>query len=694
MQVTTYVRGLAATATTALFVLSTGLALSCSSSGGSTSPAPTPTIGLTLASASASAAQGANATVSATVSRGGGFTGDATLSVEGVPTGVTGAVSNVVTSGGTTTATVTISVAVTTVPGTYNLTIRGHGTGVSDATAGLALTVTAAPGFSLTLSSGSATVAQGANAPTTATIARAGGFAGDVALTVEGAPTGVTSAVSNIVTAAGVTTATVTVSAALTTTPGSYNLTVRGHGTSVSDVTAGLALAVTAAPSYTLAVSPAAVSIAQNANAPVQVTLGRTNYTGAVTLALTGGPAGVTGVFAPAAPTGTTSTLTIAVATTVPAGQYPLSVRGTGVANSSSTVGTASIVDQSATVTLTVTPVAFVFPLRKQITITAGAPGAPPGYSMSAQFDHAALVAAGKALASGNDVRVFYVSGSTKTELDRTLDAGSAWNSATTRIWFQTQAPIGANGSDNNYYIYYGNAAATNPPADKARIFLFSDDFEAGNLNKWTQVPTANWAVSGTRAHTGAAALKYASEADQIRILVANPALNVADVFVESWWYLETASTLWELKQVLRQNGGVDDRTYYDFHLYDAPPFSWAIGSRVNGVGIERAPNAGPSPAPNSWTRVGSGIAGSVFHGFINGVEVNTASGLTDLTTGNIGFQKFGVPTGATWWLDDVVARRYVNPEPVSAAGGEQVAPLFLGTDFSAVNPSRVKNRM
>src|SRR5437588_12902126 len=108
---------------------------------------------------------------------------------------------------------------------------------------------------------------------------------------------------------------------------------------------------------------------------------------------------------------------------------------------------------------------------REQITVTAGSavPTTSLPYAVALTFNHAALVTAGKSLTSGDDVRVRYWNGTTMVELDRILDptpsAPSAWNTASTTIWFGLQAPIAAGRTDNNYYLYYGNLNDSNPPA-------------------------------------------------------------------------------------------------------------------------------------------------------------------------------------------------------------------------------------
>jgi len=76
--------------------------------------------------------------------------------------------------------------------------------------------------------------------------------------------------------------------------------------------------------------SPSALTIAPGGSGTTTVTLTRTNFTGAVTLSLSGAPGGVTSSFSPSAPTGTTSTLTLNVGSAVTPGDYPLTVTGTG----------------------------------------------------------------------------------------------------------------------------------------------------------------------------------------------------------------------------------------------------------------------------------------------------------------------------------------------------------------------------
>ena len=90
-------------------------------------------------------------------------------------------------------------------------------------------------------------------------------------------------------------------------------------------------------PDYTLSLAPAALTIAPEATGNTTVTITRTNFADAVTLSLGNAPTGVTGSFNPAAPTGTSSTLTVSVGAAVAPGVYNLTVDGTGSAGNRST---------------------------------------------------------------------------------------------------------------------------------------------------------------------------------------------------------------------------------------------------------------------------------------------------------------------------------------------------------------------
>jgi hypothetical protein len=305
---------------------------------------PTPAIDIVVAPTTATVAQGGNTTVTLTLTRSGGFTGDVALAFEGAPTGVTPTAAPTTLGSSVTTSVITFTASATAATGPATVTVRATGTGVTAKTATVALTVNAAPTY--TLAATAATVAAGGTGTSNITITRAGGFAGAVTLEATGLPTGVTAAFNpnNTTTNASV----LTFTAAANAAAGTSTITVTGTATGQTAKTATLQLAVTAAPtgSYTLAVTETNVTAAQGATGTANITLTRTGgFTGAVALTAENLPTGVTASFNPASVTGTTSVLTLTVAANAPAASASILVRGTSSGQQ----------DKSATFLFTVT---------------------------------------------------------------------------------------------------------------------------------------------------------------------------------------------------------------------------------------------------------------------------------------------------------------------------------------------------
>jgi len=113
---------------------------------------------------------------------------------------------------------------------------------------------------------------------------------------------------------------------------------------------------------------------------------------------------------------------------------------------------------------------------RKHITITNSLGSTlSAGYSVCLTMDTSTLVSSDKMLSNGDDLRIVYWDGDSFTELDRDI---INMNTASTQIWFKTQVDISAGGTDDSYDMYYGNAAAVNPPENKSNVYLWYDDFD------------------------------------------------------------------------------------------------------------------------------------------------------------------------------------------------------------------------
>ncbi len=202
--------------------------------------------------------------------------------------------------------------------------------------------------ISVSLSASSLSLEQGEDGTVTATVGRSGGFSGAVSVSVAGAPSGVTATATPSSVASGSTSSTISVSVGGSVAGGSYSLTVKASGTGVSDATATLSLTVTEVSptgSFTLSLAPASLTIQTGADGTASIDIARTDFTGAVALAVTGAPSGVTAVVDPASTSGNSATLTVTVGGSATAGDYTLTVTGSA----------SGLADGTATLALTVT---------------------------------------------------------------------------------------------------------------------------------------------------------------------------------------------------------------------------------------------------------------------------------------------------------------------------------------------------
>jgi uncharacterized membrane protein len=202
--------------------------------------------------------------------------------------------------------------------------------------------------LAVSLSSTSGSVVAGNQATVTVNITRGGSFTGVVSLAAEGAPSGVTASFSSNSLASGVTSAGLTLQVGSGVAAGTYPITVRATGTGVTAATASYALTVTTAPvpTITLAASSGALTVAAGQQGTSTLTITRGGgFAGAVQLAATGAPTGVTTTFSANPVTGGSATVTFAVAAGATPGSYPITIRGTGT----------GVTDATTVITVTVT---------------------------------------------------------------------------------------------------------------------------------------------------------------------------------------------------------------------------------------------------------------------------------------------------------------------------------------------------
>ena len=248
--------------------------------------------GFTLAPAPAalSITQGTSASSTITVAPLNGFAGLATLTVAGLPGGVTAAFSPASTSS---TSKLTLTAAALAAAGSATLTIKGTSGAISAQTA-LVVTVAAAPSFKLSSSTSNVKVAAGSTGTTIINVAPQGGFAGSVALAATGLPTGITASFNPATTK---TTSSLTLTASSSTVAKASTFTIMGtSGTLTVPLT--MTVTVTPPPDFTLTLSPASLNVMQGGKGASAIAVTAINgFTGNVMLSVSGLPNGVTSSF-------------------------------------------------------------------------------------------------------------------------------------------------------------------------------------------------------------------------------------------------------------------------------------------------------------------------------------------------------------------------------------------------------------
>jgi hypothetical protein len=241
-------------------------------------------------------------------------------------------------------STLTFSASSTATIGTVNVTVTASGGTVTHTTT-LALTVNAAaaPDFTVNASPASLSVTQGSSGSATVSTTVSGGFNAAVSLSASGLPAGVTATFSpTSIAAPGSGSSTLTFSASSTATTGTVNVTVTATGsTTTHTTTVALTINAVATPDFAVSASPTSISVTQGTSGSSTIsTTVSGGFNSAVSLTVSGLPAGVTATFSPtsiAAPGSGSSTLTLSASSTATTGTANVIVAATGGAISHTT---------------------------------------------------------------------------------------------------------------------------------------------------------------------------------------------------------------------------------------------------------------------------------------------------------------------------------------------------------------------
>lgn len=275
--------------------------------------------------------QGRSATQKITITRTGDFKGEVEFTVTGAPTGMTAKFDPVKTTTTGTETTLTLTVGDAVAVQKYTLKVVAT-SGKTKKEVPLEVNVLVKPDFTLATNPASLTVKTGATGTVTINLTRNATMTGAIALTLEGAPAGVTGTFNPASVAAA--TSTLTLNVATTAAGGTYNLTVRGKGDGV-DKTAVVKLTVEALPDFNLVPIPAAVQVKPGTSADVAIAVNRVGgFAEPVQFEIESLPTGVTAAFDPNPALAGTTTLKLTCGTSAAPGGYTVRVKGTAGTNS------------------------------------------------------------------------------------------------------------------------------------------------------------------------------------------------------------------------------------------------------------------------------------------------------------------------------------------------------------------------
>jgi hypothetical protein len=227
-------------------VVVTAFAFACGDDGENGPVANPASIQVSLNPTALSVEQGGSGSLTASLTRGGGFNGVVSLAVTGLPSGLTTTVTPTQLSGTTTSASVSVTAAVAVTAQIYTATVTATAENVAQATTTFQVIVSAAPNYALSAAPATLAITAGASAVTMITIDRTN-FTGEVALSLLNPPGGITGTFSPTPSTAS--TSSLSLRVETNVAPGNYPITIQGTAAGRPGTkTTTLALTVMAPP--------------------------------------------------------------------------------------------------------------------------------------------------------------------------------------------------------------------------------------------------------------------------------------------------------------------------------------------------------------------------------------------------------------------------------------------------------------
>ena len=287
------------------------------------------------------------------------------------------------------------------------------------------------------------------------------------------------------------------------------------------------------------------------------------------------------------------------------------------------------------------------------------------------------------------DLRIVYWDGLSNIELDRDL---YGCGSSSTEVWFALQADIGDGATDFDYYAYYGNPAAGAEPSDRTQVYLWWDDFSndpfAGRYTRAKAVdihgdtylpPTYDAANDRVTFDTGD------NNTSDFYINNASFSNGEQDVFIQvdhfaDLNYPTDATDAIAARVSAITTTSTHEYVHFSHGFYPQSPGctidSWTNGERNTLCAAVVPPVYWAFTSVETWAWTLSDTTHRFWRDAGTTYASPTTSGRTQLLTGTLSAAQPGylgpVAAQSRGWWDNLLVRRYTEPEPVVALGPEE----------------------
>jgi len=321
---------------------------------------------------------------------------------------------------------------------------------------------------------------------------------------------------------------------------------------------------------------------------------------------------------------------------------------------------------------------------RKQISLT-GQSGAGTDYQVklligeTSGADGENFDLGGHATDFPNDIKFTDDDGATNLSYWVESTTGTTPNQLAT-VWVKVADDLGSN---QNIYIYYGKSGqASSSSGDNT--FIFFDDFETGNLSKWTTVQSG-WSAQSTVKYEG----NYAAR--------GNPSGISGNTFLIKELSAGRSVLLHAMLMRTDYNDFYYIRPNFSGHtfanyMYSARNFKWYHSGWVNL----------PTPmsyVANQWYafEIAADNTNQKWRWWINGASkgeadaldtANNLLGVTDYLTSDIFRVPYTSTPGGPVYLDQHWMRAYNYPEPAYSLSGSEEVSSFYGVSCDLTVPS------